>query len=271
MSDDHQRVIRQAFAAQAKGFERLDLTWNRPDALGWAVPHLNLTPALRVLDVGGGTGQLGRAIAPHVDHVTVLDLTIEMLEVGRQTAAAEGITNMSFEEGDATRLPYSDGAFDMAASRLLLHHTLEPQVVVSEMARVTRSGGQVAVIDMITSDDPAMAEAHNRVERVRDPSHVCCMTLVELEGLLVDADLPRQKTVRVESDTSVEAWLDLTKAPAKVRADVLRQLKGEVDGPQRTGMRPFVRNGELRFHQRTALVVGRVAPAAKLTARPQIS
>ena len=73
------------------------------------------------------------------------------------------------------------------------------------------------------------------------------------------------------SDTSVEAWLDLTKGPAKVRADVVRQLKGEVDGPQRTGMRPFVRNGELRFHQRTALVVGRVAPAAKLTARPQIS
>ena len=47
-----------------------------------------------------------------------------------------------------------------------------PLAVVAEMCRVCKQGGRVAVADVFTSADPAKAEAYNRLERLRDPSHV---------------------------------------------------------------------------------------------------
>ena len=51
------------------------------------------------------------------------------------------------------------------------------------MVRVCRPGGRVAVIDVFTSS-PEQAEAYNRVEKLRDPSHVRALSLEELTGLL---------------------------------------------------------------------------------------
>ena len=71
-----------------------------------------------------------------------------------------------------------------------MHHFLDPVGVLREMVRVCAPGGRVVVIDMYASDDPAKAAEWNRAEKLRDPSHVRCLTLPELKGLFGPAGLP---------------------------------------------------------------------------------
>jgi hypothetical protein len=61
--------------------------------------------------------------------------------------------------------------------------------VLREMVRVCAPGGRVVVVDMYASDDPAKAVEWNKLEKLRDPSHVRCLTLPELKGLFGAAGL----------------------------------------------------------------------------------
>ena len=90
----------------------------------------------RVLDSGTGTGALAFAIAPLVREVVGVDLVPELLEQARSRAGV--FPNVSFLEGDATRLPFEEASFDLAASVRTLHHVARPELAVSELTRVTR-------------------------------------------------------------------------------------------------------------------------------------
>ena len=66
----------------------------------------------RALDSGTGAGALAFALAPHVREVVAVDLVPELLEQGRKRGA--GFPNVTFVEGDATKLPFELGSFDLA-------------------------------------------------------------------------------------------------------------------------------------------------------------
>jgi ubiquinone/menaquinone biosynthesis C-methylase UbiE len=63
-----------------------------------------------------------------------------------------------------------------------------------EMVRVCAPHGRVVVVDMYASDDPAKAKEWNRAEKLRDPSHVRCLTLDELKALFPSTGLPTPRT-----------------------------------------------------------------------------
>jgi SAM-dependent methyltransferase len=62
--------------------------------LDWIVAGLRPAAAEQVLDVAAGAGHLGRALAPHVAHVSAVDLTPEMLEQGQHLASRQGLRNI---------------------------------------------------------------------------------------------------------------------------------------------------------------------------------
>jgi ubiquinone/menaquinone biosynthesis C-methylase UbiE len=132
----------------------------------------------RAVDVGTGAGALALALAPLVREVVGVDVVPELLERARERAAALG--NVQFVEGDGTALPFPDFSFDLAGTMRTLHHVHRPELVVAELARVTRPGGHVLVIDQIAPVDPLEALVLDRFERARDPGH---------ERLLPDLDL----------------------------------------------------------------------------------
>ena len=153
-----------------------------------------------VLDVACGPGILACAFAKVARRVVGIDLTPAMLERARALQAEHGLTNVTWQHGDALPLPYPEGTFTLVVSRFAFHHLLEPGAVLKEMRRVCVPGGTVMVID--SAPAPEKAAAFNRVEVLRDPSHVRALPLAEHLALFASAGLPapRQTFYRLQTD-----------------------------------------------------------------------
>jgi SAM-dependent methyltransferase len=134
------------------------------------VDFLAVRPGMRVLEVGSGLGLLAVAVADAAPGVEVVG--VERSEA--QLAAARADPRVRFVRGDAHRLDFPDGTFDLAYARYLLEHVSGPAAVVSEMRRVTRPGGRVAALEndisLVRVDPPCPAfdmvwEAFQRLQR----------------------------------------------------------------------------------------------------------
>src|SRR4051794_12630802 len=149
----HRKTTRREFSKQAESFERPGSIFRNRDILDWIGEHVPVDPAAVVLDVAGGSGQVGRYLAERAAFAVVADLTPEMLATGAASAAEDGARNVLFTEGDATGLPFPDAQFDVVVCRFAFHHLDEPALAAREMSRVCRRGGVVAVIDMVAEDE----------------------------------------------------------------------------------------------------------------------
>jgi SAM-dependent methyltransferase len=186
------------------------------------------------LDVGTGTGTLALALAPLVTDVVALDLVPEMLDELRQ--AVKNSTNISIVEGDAHHLPFESGSFDLSATARTLHHVDWPETVVAEMTRVTRTGGHLLVIDQIASSDPREALAHNRLERLRDPSHVRVLPDGDFRAFFEMNSLVLRRFEVQREDVDLDAFLDLAGCEGDARAAVLAEAERLLQNRQTAGI-----------------------------------
>jgi SAM-dependent methyltransferase len=106
--------------------------------------RLEITPGMRVLDVACGAGQLALMAARAAAVVTGVDIATNLVEQARTRARAEGLS-VRFEEGDAEILPYGDASFDVVVSLIGAMFAPRPELVASELLRVCRPGGLVAM------------------------------------------------------------------------------------------------------------------------------
>jgi ubiquinone/menaquinone biosynthesis C-methylase UbiE len=169
----------------------------------------------RALDSGTGSGALVFALAPHVREVVGVDLVPELLEQARKRA--ERFANVSFVEGDATKLPFEYGSFDLTGSLRTLHHIARPELAVAELARVTRPGGRLLVVDQIAPVDPLAAIELNRFERARDPSHARVLADVDLRGLFESNSLVLVEVEFEREPRDLDAYLDLAGCEGEAR------------------------------------------------------
>ena len=174
----------------------------------------------RVLDVATGPGFLAMLFAPRTAEVIGIDLTPAMLARAEANRAARGLGNISYKEGDAEALPFPDGAFDIATCGSAFHHFPHPERVLREMVRVSKAGGSIALIDIITSEVPVQAALHNQLEHWRDPSHVRSLPLSELERLCVDAGLHSIRTATYGTPRELDEWFAISRTPPEAATRV---------------------------------------------------
>lgn len=98
----------------------------------------------RVLDVGTASGNTALAAARRRAIVTGVDITPALLERARHRAAVEDL-HIDFQEGDATALAFENGSFDVVMSTFGAIFAPDPEKTASEMARVCRPGGKIAM------------------------------------------------------------------------------------------------------------------------------
>ena len=202
----HEELILDQFTRQALPFSTAK-TIADERALQRLVDFSGAGAADTVLDVACGGGLVVCALARRVRHATGIDVTPAMLERARDLARAQGLGNVSWDLGSALPLPYPDGAFTIVVSRFAFHHFSEPRAVLAEMVRVCAPGGRVLVCDVQASDDPRKAAEFNRMEVLRDPSHVRALRAAELRGLFPAAGLPEPREARYELRDELENLL----------------------------------------------------------------
>lgn len=257
----HNQVVQREFAAQAASFDDPRYVFANERILDWILRHVPVERHFTVLDVAAGAGHLARAIAPLAHQVIAFDLTPEMLTAGKAAADTAGTTNLIFERGDAAALPYLDDSFDLVVSRFAVHHFAEPERQISEMVRVCRPGGRVAIIDLVTAD-PALAESHNELERRRDPSHRTALGPERMAALIEAGGAALEQEISTDQELDVERWLAQAGTSRETADEIRAALAGELEGGPPTGMRPLRANGELCFTQRWAIFVAAVSSTA---------
>ena len=253
---EHNKVIREEFSKQASSFGDKGLTLSSQDILDWSVRILPLEKEFRVLDVAAGTGHLSRAIAPRVKDVIAIDFTPKMLAYAREEATKSNLTNILIQEGKAEELPYKSECFDLVASRLAIHHFEEPIVQFREMVRVCKPGHRAGVIDLIAPDNINLAETYNRLERLRDPSHTVALSKEQMTNLIQAAGVVVETFEMRNVEVDFQRWVQMTGTGSGNVEMLKEELMKDIGSSSKTGMRPFIKNGDLKFLQVWAVVFG---------------
>ena len=108
------------------------------------VGSLGIRPGTKVLDVACGTGNSAIPAARRGADVIGVDIAANLVEQARRRAEAEGV-KARFQEGDAEKLEFPDGSFDLVISVFGAMFAPRPDLVASELKRVTKSGGRIVM------------------------------------------------------------------------------------------------------------------------------
>jgi len=125
-----------------------------------------------VLDLGSGGGidviLSAKRVGP-TGFAYGLDMTDEMLALARVNAAEAGVTNVEFLKGVIEEIPLPAGSVDVVISNCVINLSVDKPAVLTEMARVLRTGGRVGVSDVVAEDhlDPG--------QRAERGSYVGCI------------------------------------------------------------------------------------------------
>jgi ubiquinone/menaquinone biosynthesis C-methylase UbiE len=190
----------------------------------------------RCLDIGCGTGATTRALAARAAQGSVLGLDVSgpMLEIARQAAHRETVSNVEFVQGDAQVHPFATGCFDLVVSRMGCMFFGDPEAAFANIGRALRRGGRLALtvwqepsangwinaiddaIDVATEGE-ALHEAEGQTDAyapspfsLADPAFVSSLLEragfvdVTLEGL----EIPLAFGTVLEAQNFVETWID---------------------------------------------------------------
>lgn len=158
--------IRQMFSQVAAGYDRANNVLSAGIHHLWRKKLVKWSGARfedRILDCATGTGDLAiefkKAVGPK-GSVTGTDFCEEMLKPAPAKAQSKGL-NIHFETADVTQLPYADNSFDVTSISFGIRNVGDPVKALSEMARVTRPGGRVMVLEFGQVNAPVFGPLYN--------------------------------------------------------------------------------------------------------------
>jgi SAM-dependent methyltransferase len=130
--------------------EQRDFWWNA-DFVALMARRWRLDGVKKALDLGCGVGHWGRVLLPHLPpEARLFGVDREprwVTEAAERAARAGFAERTSYRLGDAGRIPFHDGVFDLVTCQTLLIHVPDPRAVLREMIRVLEPGGLVAVVE----------------------------------------------------------------------------------------------------------------------------
>ncbi|CAN5156123.1 class I SAM-dependent methyltransferase [soil metagenome] len=138
-------------------FTRLAATMR--DSSAEFVGTLGVGPGDKVLDLGCGDGSTALPAAELGADVLGVDIAANLVAAGNARAAAAGLSNLRFQEGDASALTeLADDRFDLVVSMFGAMFAPRPMDVAKEIVRVTRPGGRIVMGNWIPGDPTLVAQ-----------------------------------------------------------------------------------------------------------------
>jgi ubiquinone/menaquinone biosynthesis C-methylase UbiE len=253
--DESMPTASETFQLSAAAAERYESQFVPALFAEWA-PRLTelagVGPGHVVLDVACGTGIVARTVADAQrgqGRVVGLDLNEAMLEVARRVAP-----RIEWRQGDAARLPFPDGAFDVALCQMAFMFFPDRTQVLREMARVVTAGGTVAFsVPSRLESQPAYAPFVEMAARHAGPEAIGLLgtyfasgdldelrSLAETAGLRVAATRTHLGTVKCPSvDAFVATEVESTPLRERISDEVYARIREEA----RELLRPFTKPG----------------------------
>ena len=176
--------VEQMFDNIAPTYDRLNhrLSWNIDK--GWrrkAIQQLKPYAPKRLLDVATGTGDFAIQACQMLDdvHITGIDISEGMMEVGRKKVSQTGLSErIRFEREDCTRLSYPDATFDAVTAAFGIRNFDNLDQGLAEMCRVLRKGGVLSIVELTSPVSFPM----------RQLFHVYAHTVLPVYGRLISRD-----------------------------------------------------------------------------------
>ena len=150
---ERQQYVAELFARISKHYNLMNDFMTLGMHRGWKRQTAALATAAMpgpALDVSTGTGDLAFQLArrPGTERVTGLDLLPEMISIAQNRLGERDFGKVGFLVGDALSLPFADGTFACATAGFSLRNMPEIRQAISEMARVIKPGGRVALLEL---------------------------------------------------------------------------------------------------------------------------
>ena len=251
MNQAHQDEIINQFSQQAIPFTQLP---GHLDAIGLLLEMAQAGADDTVLDVASGPGLVACEFARRCTQVTGIDITPAMIDQACKRQAEQGLSNLNWQVGDVLPLRNADNCFSRVITRYSFHHFLDPRAVLAEMIRVCRPGGLVLVADVALAPDKA--DAYDRMERMRDPSHTHALTAPEFGALFLGSGLMECRQSAYDVEIELEAQLKAS-FPKPGDAERLRAMITADIGVDSLGINPRQVNDTVVYKVPIGVYVGR--------------
>lgn len=209
----------------------------------------------RTLDVATGGGHVAYTFAPHVAQVWATDITQEMLDMVKAEAQKRGLANLRTAYAKAEALPFDDESFDLVTCRIAPHHFDSIPQFLSEVHRVLKPGGVLALVDNVVAAG-SVGDYVNAFERLRDPSHLRAWTMEEWRDALKATKLTLTHEEEIYKIMEFSSWAARYDDTMKA---LLRALLTQGASEVKAVLDPKDSGGEFTFRLREGLFIARRA------------
>lgn len=197
------------FNSIASGYATSEVHSGSPtlDRLHTLLPYVD-----SVCDVASGAGHTGLGFAGIASRIVAVDPAPNMLAEVRRLATERGVS-VETVEAFAELIPLASTSFDLVVCRLAAHHFSDLPKAMSEMTRLAKPGGYVAIIDMEGDENPTLDALNHEIEVLHDPTHVRSYAakywreLFTANGLEVEAC--ENRCWEISGGLTVKRWCEL--------------------------------------------------------------
>lgn len=219
------RKVQQNFGRSAADY-RSSPSHRSPAALNRMIELIQPNKEDVALDVATGAGHTALKLAGYTERVIAIDVTKEMLFQTRSAALEEDIGNIDILLEDVHHMSFKEDTFDIVTSRIAPHHFAEIKTALKQMCQVLKPGGKLYIIDPSSCNDEETGKLINKIERLRDSSHVYSYSERMWREFMGELPLAIEHLSVGKGQYQLQQWFDRMNTPLENRKEIFRILRG---------------------------------------------